>query len=72
MKQAMEDRDKRLNSRVPGVDHGTTSGGERYDGQAELLKARAEAHKNPTEKNRKKYIDMAAEIGAVRYPNARR
>lgn len=68
MSQAMSDRDKRLNSNVPGVDRGTTGGREeKYDGQAEMLKIRDEFQKHPTQKNKERYIAIQAQLGEARY-----
>lgn len=67
MRQAMSDRDKRLNSQTPGINAGSTAIQERYDGQAELLKRREAFTKNPSQKNKDAYIDMARQIGEVRF-----
>lgn len=67
MKQAMIDRDKRLNSRAPGIEGAGAGFQEKYDGQAELLKAREAYTKNPSQKNKDRYIDMARQIGEVRF-----
>lgn len=68
MTQAMNDRDKRLNSSAPGMDAGSTNvPPPKYDGQGELLKARDEWYKNPTQANKDKYIEMARQVGETRY-----
>lgn len=68
MSDAMNDRDKRLNSQAPGMNGASTSRPSRYDGEKELIAAREEYRKYPNEKNRKRYIDMASEVGANRFP----
>jgi len=67
MTQAMKDRDARLNSRVPGVDQAGAGFEPKYDGQAEVLKAREALRKNPSEANKKKYIDISRQVGEVRF-----
>lgn len=70
MNDALKDRESRLNSSVPGMDRASTSGTPvRYDGEKELEKAHNEYHKRPTEANKKRYIELAAEVGAERYKN---
>lgn len=68
MTQAMNDRDKRLNSSAPGMNTGSTNvPPSKFDGQAELIKARDEWYKNPTQANKDKYIDVARQVGEERY-----
>ena len=67
MTQAMSDRDKRLNSKVPGVDQAGAGFEPKYDGQAEVLKAREALRKNPSEANKKRYIDISRQVGEARF-----
>lgn len=67
MNQALKDRDNRLNSKAPGMNSGSTSTPERYDGQKDLLAAREEHRRHPTQKNREKYIDLCRQIGEERF-----
>lgn len=68
MSDALKDRESRLNSAVPGMDRAGGSGGAApFDGQRELEKAHNEYHKRPTEANRKRYIDIATQVGEERY-----
>jgi len=70
-KQAMDDRDKRLNSRVSGMDSGNPGSGitkdSRYDGEQELAKLAEEYERNPSNtKIKDKLINLATEIGQAR------
>lgn len=68
MKDAMDHRDKLLNSSVPGLDKGSTRSPERYDGERELLEVAKIVHSNPRDiKAREKYIKLANEVGNARF-----
>lgn len=69
MSDALKDRDKRLNSSVPGMGKASGSGPDKYDGETELVKAANEYKKNKTPLNKQKYIKLAAEVGNARYGN---
>lgn len=69
--KAMEDREKRLNSSIPAF-AGATPGSPRpeaYDGEKAALQAGEEYRKNPTEKNKQKYIEICAEVSRARHGN---
>lgn len=64
----LSEREKKLNSEVPGMDKGSTQGsGEKRDGDKELKEAFDAYHKNPSERTRKKYLDVVREVGEERY-----
>lgn len=68
MTEAMEHRDKTLNSSAPGMDRGSISSPEKYDGAHELQKAAAEHHKDPRNKEKKaRYLNLAKEVGHERF-----
>lgn len=67
MSEAMEHRDKMLNSKVPGIERGNTVAPEKYDGQKELENAHREYERNPNEKSRNKYIKVAEEVANERF-----
>jgi len=70
MTEALKHRDQLLNSQVPGLSnqqaHHQT---DPYDGQQEMLKLAKEYEKNPTNKNRKRLINLAQEVAEARIKN---
>ena len=67
MSDALKHRDQILNSKVPGLSQGSTAMPQVYDGQKEVEKAALEYRKQPTEKNRERYINLAREVGNERF-----
>jgi hypothetical protein len=67
MNDALKDREARLNSQAPGMSSGGGGQAPKYDGQAECLEAAKAYHKNPTQANRQKYINVCNEVGAERF-----
>jgi len=68
MTDALHHRDQLLNSKVPGMDKANQSGGgARYDGEKELQERAREYQKSPTETNRRRYTEMAEEVGRERF-----
>ena len=64
----LKDRDTKLNSQVPGMEGAkVTDTPQKFDGQAELQKAATEYQKQPNQKNREKYIDLARQVGEERF-----
>jgi hypothetical protein len=64
----LKERETKLNSEVPGMDRGSSSTPPpKFDGQEELEKAHKAYHKRPSEQTRKKYIDLARQVGEDRY-----
>ncbi len=59
MSDAMKHRDQVLNSQVPGLSNQRANLSDPYEGRTELLNVAKEYQKNPTEKNRKRYINLA-------------
>jgi uncharacterized phage infection (PIP) family protein YhgE len=67
MSDALKHREQLLNSSAPGMSGATGhTPAPKYDGHDEMMKARAEYTKNPTERNRNKYIKLAEEVGHSR------
>ncbi len=62
----MSDRDQILNSQVPGLNNQRANFSDTYEGKTELINSAKEYEKNPTEKNRKRYINLAKEVAAAR------
>ena len=67
MDDALKHRDSLLNSTVPGMDKAGAGAPKSYDGQSEVAKAAEEYRRNPTQANRNKYINIAAEVGNERF-----
>ncbi|MES2142386.1 MAG: hypothetical protein V4471_05865 [Pseudomonadota bacterium] len=57
MTDALKHRDQLLSSQVPGLSSQRANLSDPYEGQQEMLKVAKEYEKNPTEKNRKRYIN---------------
>lgn len=66
MSDAMKHRDQGLNSQVPGLSNQRANLSDHYEGRAELLNIAKEYQKNPTEKNRNRYINLAQEVAEAR------
>jgi hypothetical protein len=67
MSDALKHREKLLNSSAPGLSSSTShTSAPRHDGYEDLVKARAEYTRNPNERNRNKYINLAQEVGEAR------
>ena len=62
MSDAMKHRDQVLNSQVPGLSNQRANLSDPYKGRTELLNIAKEYQKNPTEKNRNRYINLAQEV----------
>lgn len=62
MSDAMKHRDQVLNSQVPGLNNQRGNFSDTYDGKAELINLAREYEKNPTEINKKRYINLAKEV----------
>lgn len=67
MSDALKDRESRLNSSVPGMDRAGSGSPSRFDGDKELKEAHDAYHKSPNERNRKRYIEIARQVGEERY-----
>lgn len=63
---AMKHRDQVLNSQVPDLSNQRANLSYPYEGQTELLNVAKEYQKNPTEKNRKHYINLAQEVAEIK------
>lgn len=72
IKDVLDHRNTKLNSEVPGMSEAGQNKTPTYDGQKEVEKAALEYKKNPNAKNRQRYIDIAAEVGAERFPHAKK
>ncbi len=60
---AMSDAiDQVLNSQVPGLSNQRANLSGPYEGRTELLNIAKEYQKNPAEKNRNRYINLAQEV----------
>ena len=66
MSDAMKHRDQVLNTQVPGLSNQRANLSDLYDGRTELQNLGKEYHKNPTEKNKNRYINLAKEVGKAR------
>ncbi len=65
--EALAHRSKLLNSEAPGMSQAGGNVTQKYDGEAELRKAAEEAHKDPSNmQKRNKYIELAREVGEAR------
>ncbi|WP_010597590.1 hypothetical protein [Rickettsiella massiliensis] len=69
MKDALKHRDQLLNSQVPGLNNQRASYSDPEDAKEALAKISDEYHQNPTEKNRKRYINLASEVTKERSRN---
>ncbi len=69
MSDALKHREQLLNSQVPGLGSQRANLSDPYEGQQEMLKVAKEYEKIPTEKNRKRYINLAKEVGEARFKN---
>ena len=62
MSDAMKHHDQVLNSQVPGLNNQRGNFSDTYDGKAELINLARGYEKNPTENNKKRYINLAREV----------
>ena len=62
MTEALKHRKQTLNTQVPGLSNQRGSFSDPEDAKEALAKISNEYRKNPTEKNRKRYINMANEV----------
>lgn len=62
MSEALKHREQTLNTQVPGLSNQRASFSDPEDAKEALAKISGEYHKNPTEKNRKRYINLANEV----------
>lgn len=62
MSDAIKHRDQLLNSQVPGLSNQRANLSESYDSRTELQNLGKEYQKNPTEKNKNRYINLAREV----------
>lgn len=67
MSEALKHRDQLLNSQVPGLSNQQANLTDPYDSQQEMLKMAKEYEKNPTNKNRKRLINLAKEVAEERF-----
>lgn len=70
MSQVMNQRDKLLNSKAPGIDSGNTSSGgnkDAFDGQKEVKELASEYLKTNDPKIRERLINVAREVGHERF-----
>lgn len=66
MSDALKHRDQCLNSQVPGLSSQRANLSDPHEGQQEMLKMAKEYEKNPTDKNRQRYINLAKEVAEAR------
>lgn len=66
MTEALKHRDQLLNTQVPGLNNQRVSFSDPEDAKEALAKISNEFHQNPTEKNRKRYINLANEVAKAR------
>ncbi len=69
MTEALKHRDQLLNSQIPGLSNQQANLSDPYDVQQELLKAAKEYERNQSDKNRKRYINLAKEVAEARFKN---
>jgi len=69
MSDALKHRDQLLNSQVPDLGNQRANLSDPYEGQQEMLKIAKEYEHNPTDKNRKRYINLATEVAEARFKN---
>ena len=67
MTEALKHRDQLLNSQVPGLSNQQANLSDPCDGQQELLKAAKEYERNQSDKNRKRYINLAKVVAQARF-----
>lgn len=65
----MKERDTKLNSKAPGLEgaHVTDKEPNKFDGKTELEDAAKAYQRQPNEKNRNRYIDLARQVGEERF-----
>lgn len=68
MSEALDHRDKLLNTSIPGIKGGEASAGsQRYDGEAELLQAARESQADPRDMHKRdRYLKLAQDVGHAR------
>ncbi len=66
MSEALKHRNQILNSQVPGLGSQRANLFDPTDGKEELANIAKEFRKNPSEKNRKRYINLANEVAEAR------
>lgn len=66
MSDAMKHRDQVLNTQVPGLSNQRANLSDPHEGKTELLNLAKEFQKNPTEKNKNRYINLANEVAEAR------
>lgn len=69
MNDALKHRDQLLNSQVPGLNNQRASFSDPEDAKEALAKMSNEYRQNPTEKNRKRYVNLANEVAEARVKN---
>lgn len=69
MSEALKHREQTLNTQVPGLSNQRASFSDPEDAKEALAKISNEYHKNPTEKNRKRYINFAHEMAEEKAKN---
>ncbi len=67
MSDALKHRDRLLNSQVPGLSSQRANLSDPYEGKNELLKVAKEYERDPSDKNRKRYINLASEVAEARF-----
>ena len=67
MTEALKHRDHLLNSQVPGLSNQQANWSDPDEGQQEMLKIAKEYEKDPSDKNRKRYINVAKEVSEARF-----
>ena len=67
MSDILKERDSRLNSQVPGMDRANQGSPTKYDGEKELKEAAEAFRRNPSQKTKDRYIDVARQVGEERY-----
>ncbi|WP_010597626.1 hypothetical protein [Rickettsiella massiliensis] len=67
MSDALKHRDQLLNSQVPGLSSQRANLSDPYEGKNELLKVAKEYERDPSDKNRKRYINLASEVAEARF-----
>jgi hypothetical protein len=67
MNEALKPLDQVLNTQVPGLSSQRANLSNPHEGHAELLKMGEAYRKNPTEKNKHRYINFTNEVAAAKF-----
>lgn len=67
MSEALKHRDQLLNSQVLGLNNQPANLSSPYECQQEMLKTAKEYERNPSDKDKKRYINLTNEVAAARF-----